>query len=69
MIAIVKLLKLGTLDAVASLLPVTLYLLNHDMNHKLWNFVSTERYILYMQIFVSYKWKFTMGMLKSSFWS
>ena len=30
---------------VASLLAATLYQGNHDINHKLWNIVSTEIYI------------------------
>jgi hypothetical protein len=38
----------GTLDSVASLLAATLYQGNPDRNHKLWNIVSTERYILHM---------------------
>jgi hypothetical protein len=37
----------GTLDWVASLLAGTLYQGNPDMNHKLWNIVSTEIYTLY----------------------
>jgi hypothetical protein len=37
----------GTLDSVASLLAATLYQGNPDMNHKLWNIVSTEIYTLY----------------------
>jgi hypothetical protein len=28
----------------------TLYQGNPDMNHKLWNIVSTEKYILHMQV-------------------
>jgi hypothetical protein len=39
----------GTLGPVASLLAATLYQGNPDRNHKLWNIVSTERYILHMQ--------------------
>ena len=38
----------GTLGSVASLLAVTLDQGNPDSNHKLWNIVSTERYILHM---------------------
>jgi hypothetical protein len=38
----------GTLGSVASLLAVTLDQGNPDRNHKLWNIVSTERYILHM---------------------
>jgi len=41
---------MGTFGAVASLLAATLYQWYHDLNHELWNFVSTERYILYMQV-------------------
>jgi hypothetical protein len=36
----------GTLVSVASLLAATLYQGNPDRNHKFWNIVSTERYIL-----------------------
>jgi hypothetical protein len=36
----------GTLASVGSLLAATLYQGNSDANHKLWNIVSTERYIL-----------------------
>jgi hypothetical protein len=36
--------------SVASLLAATLYQGNPDRNHKLWNIVSTERYILHMQV-------------------
>jgi hypothetical protein len=32
----------GTLDSVASLLAASLYQGNPDMNHKLWNIVSTK---------------------------
>ena len=39
-----------TLGSVASLLAATIYHGNPDMNHKLWNIVSTERYILHMQV-------------------
>jgi hypothetical protein len=39
----------GTLGSVASLLIATLYQGNPDRNHKLWNIVSSERYILHMQ--------------------
>jgi hypothetical protein len=37
----------GTLGSVASLLAGTLYQGNPDMNHKLWNIVSSEKYILH----------------------
>jgi hypothetical protein len=40
----------GTLGSVASLLAATLYQGNPGRNHKLWNIVSTERYILHMQV-------------------
>ena len=40
----------GTLGSVASLLAATLYQRNPDGNHKLWNIVSSERYILHMQV-------------------
>jgi hypothetical protein len=40
----------GMLGAVASLLAATLYQGNPDRNHKLWNIVSSERYILHMQV-------------------
>jgi hypothetical protein len=36
-----------TLGSVASLLAATLYQGNPDRNHKLWNIVSSERYILH----------------------
>jgi hypothetical protein len=39
----------GTLGAVVSLLTATLYQGNPDRNNKLWNIVSSERYILHMQ--------------------
>jgi hypothetical protein len=40
----------GKLGSVASLLAATLYQGNPDRNHKLWNIVSSERYILHMQV-------------------
>ena len=40
----------GTLGSVASLLAATLYQGNPNRNHKLWNIVSSERYILHMQV-------------------
>ena len=40
----------GTLGSVASLLAATLYQGNPDRNHKLWNIVSSERYIFHMQV-------------------
>jgi hypothetical protein len=40
----------GNLGSVASLLAATLYQGNPDRNHKLWNIVSSERYILHMQV-------------------
>jgi hypothetical protein len=39
----------GTLGSVASLLAATLYQGNPDRNHKLWNIVSSEKYIFHMQ--------------------
>jgi hypothetical protein len=36
----------GTLGSVASLLAATLYQGNPDRSHKLWNIVSTERYVV-----------------------
>jgi hypothetical protein len=48
-----------TLGSAASLLAATLYLGNHDRNHKLWNIGSTERDILHIN------GKFTMRKLKS----
>jgi hypothetical protein len=44
----------GTLGSVASLLAATLYHGNPDRNHKLWNIVSTERYIRHMQVLLQY---------------
>ena len=40
----------GTLGSVASLLAATLYQGNPDRNYKLWNIVSSERYIFHMQV-------------------
>jgi hypothetical protein len=40
----------GTLDSIASLLAATLYQGKSDRNHKLWNIVSSERYIHHMQV-------------------
>jgi hypothetical protein len=40
----------GTLGSVASLLAATLHQGNPDRNHKLWNIISFERYILHMQV-------------------
>ena len=40
----------GTIGSVASLLAATLYQGHPDRNHRLWNIVSTERYILHMQV-------------------
>jgi hypothetical protein len=37
----------GTLGSVAALLAATLYQRHPDRNHKLWNIVSTERYIFH----------------------
>jgi hypothetical protein len=41
---------IGTLVSVASLLGAHFYQENHDRNHKLWNIVSTEIFILHMQL-------------------
>jgi len=53
----------GTLHSVYSMLAATLYQLNSDRNHILWNIVSTERYTFYMQVFMEccYKWKVHNG--------
>ena len=40
----------GTLGSVVSLLAATLYQGNPDRNNKLWNIISSERYILHMQV-------------------
>jgi hypothetical protein len=40
----------GTLGSVASLLTATLYQGNPYRNHKLWDIVAYERYILHMQV-------------------
>jgi hypothetical protein len=40
----------GTLGAVASLLAAIPYQGNLGRNNKLWNIVSTDRYILHMQV-------------------
>ena len=40
----------GTLGSVASLLAATFYHGNPDRNHKPWNIVSSERYILHMHV-------------------
>jgi hypothetical protein len=40
----------GILGSVASLLAATLYQGNPERSHKLWNIVSSERYILHMQV-------------------
>ena len=46
----------GSLGSAASLLHVaaTLYQGNPDRNYKLWNSVSSERYILHMQVLLSF---------------
>ena len=41
--------QIGTLGSVASLLAQSSQE-NHDMNLKLWNIVSTERYMLHIQV-------------------
>ena len=49
---------LGTLGSVASLLAAILYQGNSKRNHKLWNIVSTEIYILHMHLYVvTNEWK------------
>jgi len=40
----------GTLGSVASLLAATIYQGNPDRNHKLWNIVSSEIYILVLHM-------------------
>jgi hypothetical protein len=40
----------GNLGSVASLLAAILYQGHPDRNHKLWNIVSSERFILHMQV-------------------
>ena len=59
----------GTLGSIASLLAETIDL-DLDRNHKLWNIVSYQRYILHMQdaggMLLHINRKFTMGKLKSS---
>jgi hypothetical protein len=55
----------GTLRSVTSLLGATLYQINPDRNHKLWNIVSTERYIYSIcrccWNVATYKWKVHNG--------
>jgi hypothetical protein len=45
-----KIFEVMTRWSVASLLAATLYQGNPDRNHKLWNIVSTERYMLHVQV-------------------
>jgi hypothetical protein len=45
---------IGTLGSVAFLLAATLYQGYPDRNHKLWDIVYTERYILHMQVLLEY---------------
>jgi hypothetical protein len=40
----------GTLGSVACFLAATLYQGNPDRNHKVWNILPFERYILHMQV-------------------
>jgi hypothetical protein len=40
----------GTFGSVASLLAAALYQGNPDRNHKLWNIVSSERYMVILLI-------------------
>jgi hypothetical protein len=59
----------GTLGSVASLLAATLYQGNPDRNHKLWNIVSIERYILHIQVlleccYIIYRWKVHNGKIE-----
>jgi hypothetical protein len=42
-----------TLGSVTATLAAALYQGNPDRNHKLWDIVSTERYILNMQVLIS----------------
>ena len=59
-----------TLGSVASLLAAILFRGNPDRNHKLWNIVSTERYILHMQVcwnVAIYKWKVHNGKIEIIF--
>jgi hypothetical protein len=44
----------GTVGSVASLLAATLYQINPDRNHNLWNIVSTDRYKLHMKVLLEY---------------
>jgi hypothetical protein len=58
-----------TLGSVASMLAATLYQGNPDRNHKLWNIVSSERYILCMQVLLqccysTYEWKVQNGKIE-----
>jgi hypothetical protein len=49
----------GTLGSIASLLSATLYQGNPDRNYKLWNIVSSESYILQMQLLLECCFNFT----------
>ena len=64
MVATIKLSK-WWLGSVASLFAATLYQINPDRNHKLWNIVSTERYIYSIcrccWNVATYKWKVHNG--------
>jgi hypothetical protein len=54
----------GTNGSVAPLLAATLYQQNPDRNHKLWNIVSIERYILHLQVLLEHiNRKFTMAQM------
>jgi hypothetical protein len=46
----ISILPKGTLGSVAFLLAATIYQENPDRNHKLWNIVSSEIYILHVQV-------------------
>jgi hypothetical protein len=54
----------GTPGSVVSLLAVPLYQGNPDKNHKLWNIVSTERYMVYMQVLLEFCYIY----MESSLW-
>ena len=54
--------------SVASLLVATFNQGYPDRNHNLWNLVSTEKYILYIQVLLectyTYKWKVHTGQIE-----
>jgi hypothetical protein len=49
------------------MLAATLYQENPDRNYKLWNILSTERYILHMQVLLelSIEWLYLVGFIPS----